>query len=181
MNLTNHLLISMPHLSDQIFGKSLIYVCEHDDNGAMGIIINKPFPLKKDNNILKQMGLNKIIPLPNIYFGGPVEIHHGLFLHNSTYETQGTHQISNSISITSSNTVIDDISNGNGPQNYRFLLGYSGWSAGQINKEVENGDWLAIPASSNLIFETPDRQKWDEACQIIGVNIMNISGSAGLS
>ena len=181
MQLTNNFLISSPHLDDQIFGQSLIYICEHNKQGAMGLIINKPFPEEKTNTILKETGLINLNPLPNIYLGGPVGINNGFFLHNSTYTIEGTQQISNNLSITSNLQVIEDLSSGIGPKNYRFSLGYTGWDKNQLNEEIENGDWLLMPASLKLIFNTPDNKKWDKASLELGVDIMNISGNTGFA
>ena len=97
MQLTNYFLISSTNLNDQIFGHSLIYICEHDNKGAMGLIINKPFPKENLNLILKETGLINLKPLPNIYLGGPVGMNNGFFLHTSKYFTQGTQQISNKL------------------------------------------------------------------------------------
>ena len=181
MNLTNFFLISSPNLNDNIFNHSLIYICEHDNNGAMGLIINKPFPQENLTLILEETGLIDLKPLPNIYLGGPVGINNGLFLHNSQYNIEGTQKISNEISITSNNLVVDDLSKGIGPKKFRFSLGYTGWAKGQLDKELENGDWLLMPASSQLIFNIPDEQKWLNASSQFGVDIMNISGNAGLA
>ena len=181
MQLTNYFLISSPNLNDQVFGNSLVYICEHDQKGAMGLIINKPFPKENLNLILKETGLINLKPLPNIYLGGPVGMNNGFFLHTSKYSTKGTQQISNELSITSNNIVIDDLVKGIGPKKYRFSLGYTGWDKNQLDKEVENGDWLLIPSSSKLIFNTPDEKKWNEASSELGVNIMNITGNTGLA
>lgn len=181
MNFSNYFLISMPHMADNLFGKSLIYMCEHDEKGAMGFIVNKPFPNNKMEAILQQTGLHNILPHPDIYFGGPVNLNNGFFLHNSKYSIEGTHQISDDLSITSNNSVIKDIENGKGPDNYRFSLGYTGWSAGQLNKEVENGDWLVMPSSKKIIFETPDEKKWEKAAKEYGIDILNLSGQSGLA
>ena len=181
MNLTNYFLISSPNLNDHIFGHSLVYICEHDNNGAMGLIINKPFPQENLNIILKETGLIDLKPLPNIYLGGPVGMNNGLFLHTSKYSTKGTQKISNEISITSNNSVIHDLSNGIGPENFRFSLGYTGWDKKQLDTEVENGDWLLMPASSQLIFNIPDEKKWHKASSEFGVDITNIHGNAGFA
>ena len=181
MQLTNYFLISSPHLNDQVFGNSLIYICEHDQKGAMGFIINKPFPKDNLNLILKETGLINLNPLPKIYLGGPVGLNNGFFIHTSKYSTKGTQQISNELSITSNNIVVDDLANGIGPKKFRFSLGYTGWDKNQLDKEVENGDWLLMPSSSKLIFNIPDEKKWNKASSELGVNIMNITGNTGLA
>ncbi len=181
MNLKNHFLISSSHLKDQVFGQSIVYVCEHDNNGAMGFIINKPFPNDNLDIILNETGLINLNPLPNIYLGGPVGMNNGFFIHNSKYKTNGTQKISKNISITSNNKVIDDLANGMGPNKYRFSLGYTGWDKGQLNKEIENGDWLIMPASSKLIFNIPDNKKWDKISSEFGMDLMDITGNTGFA
>ena len=181
MKLKNHILISSSHLEDQVFGRSIIYICEHDKNGAMGFIINKPFPEKNLKLILNETGLNKLEPHPNIYLGGPVGINNGFFIHSSKYSTKGTQKISKTISITSNNKVIDDLTNGTGPTKYQFSLGYAGWDKNQLDKEIENGDWFIMPASSKLIFNTPVNKKWETVTSEFGVDLVQITGNTGFA
>ena len=181
MNLKNHILISSSHLEDQLFGKSIVYICEHDKNGAMGFLINKPFPEKNLKLILQETGLSKLEPHPNIYLGGPVGINNGFFIHTSKYYTEGTQKISKTISITSNLNVIDDLANGLGPNKYRFSLGYAGWDKGQLDQEIENGDWFIMPATSKLIFNTPDSKKWDTVSSEFGIDLVEITGNTGFA
>ena len=181
MKFTNYFLLSMPHMDDLIFGRSIIFICEHDNKGAMGLIINKPFQSNKVNSILKKVGLDILQPNPNIYFGGPVGINNGFFLHTSKYSIDGTFQISDKLSLTSNNLMINDINQGKGPKKYQFSLGYTGWKKDQLDKEVENGDWLVFPSSSKLIFDIPDEKKWNMASSELGIDIMNITGKTGIA
>jgi putative transcriptional regulator len=168
-------------LEDQVFGKSIVYICEHDKNGAMGFLINKPFPEKNLKLILQETGLSKLEPHPNIYLGGPVGINNGFFIHTSKYYTEGTQKISKTISITSNLNVIDDLANGLGPNKYRFSLGYAGWDKGQLDQEIENGDWFIMPATSKLIFNTPDSKKWDTVSSEFGIDLVEITGNTGFA
>ena len=179
--LSNHFLISMPHIADPIFSKSLIYLCEHNSSGSMGIIVNKPMVSENTATILQKTGLEKIEPMPEIYFGGPVNIEMGLILHNSDYKIDGTLNVSNNISLTSNKQIISDLKAGNGPSLFRFSLGYTGWGKGQLNKEIENGDWLVIPADLDFIFTIPDVTKWEKTSNKLGIDISTISGSAGIA
>jgi len=178
---SNHFLISMPHMTDPMFNKSLIFVCEHDGEGAMGLIINKPLPSANVGEILSQTRLDQLSPIPDIYFGGPVSMNQGFFLHSKNYEIEGSHPVSEQISLTSNIEIIDDIIKGKGPNNFRFVMGYAGWGKQQLDREFENGDWLTIPSSPDFIFQMPDHLKWENAAKTFGIDIMDISGRTGFS
>ena len=175
-NFSNHFLVSMPHMNDPFFEKSLIYICEHDDDGAMGIIINKTLPSQNVQEILTQTGLNKVKPYPEIFIGGPIATNMGLILHDSGYESDGELKISTKIKLTSNNQIIEDIINNNGPKDYLFLLGYSGWSQGQLEQEIENGDWLFMPANYKQIFQKPSSSKWNDTATQFGIDINSFNG-----
>ena len=130
---SNHFLISMPHMNDPIFSKSLIYVCEHNKDGSMGLIINKPMISENTAEIIQQTGLTQINPTPEIYFGGPVNLEMGLFLHDTTYDIEGTISVSKSVSLTSNKQIVVDLKNGNGPDIFRFSFGYAGWGLSLIH------------------------------------------------
>ena len=172
----------MPHLNDSIFGESLIYICNHNDSGTMGVIINKLISSKNIENILKETGLEQLKPKLKIYFGGPVDMGIGMFLHDEKYKTKGTMNVSKSISLSSNINIVDDIKNGNGPKKFKFTLGYAGWDKGQLEKEIENGDWLLVPSNDDLIFNTPSTKILDRIQSLIDIDINNFSGGlSGLS
>ena len=181
MNLKNHFLIAMPHLSDDIFGKSLIYICDHDEKGAMGIIVNKLIPSTSINEVLQETGLNQVYPKIELCLGGPVQLEHGFILHDNSYRTTGTYPISDNVLLTVNEKIIYDIISGNGPKQFRIALGYAGWEKGQLNREVENGDWLVMPAAPELIFSHDNDEKWARATERFGINMNDITGSIGLS
>ena len=181
MNFKNHFLISMPHLVDSFFSKSIIYMCEHEENGAMGIIINKNLSSKKSNLIINEMGLNSLSPNPDVFLGGPVQMNRGLFLHSCDYANEDSKIVSKSISITSNKEIISDLNSGKGPNKFRLTFGYAGWGENQLEREYENGDWLLLPANPGFIFDTPDKIKWDEAAKSFGIDILDISGNTGIS
>ena len=178
---SNHFIISMPHMNDPIFSKSLIYICEHDNDGAMGIIINKPMISENAADIIKQTGLAQIAPPPDIYFGGPVNLEMGLILHDANYNIEGTLTISKSVALTSNKQIVLDLKNGGGPDEFRFSFGYAGWGKGQIEREIENGDWLLMPADDDFIFSIPNTDKWKKAASKFGIDILDLGGSAGLA
>ena len=181
-NLSNSFLINMPHLKqDPIFGQSLIYICEHNKEGAMGVIINKPLQKEQSIDILKEIGLNRFIESNSVYFGGPVSPDKGFILHDSNYKAEETLVISNTARISFSHDIIDDIKNGSGPNSCRLVMGYSGWDSGQLEAELENGDWMIMPSSKDLIFSKTDKNKWNIAIANMNINIQDFSGQSGLA
>ena len=170
--LSNIFLINMPHLSqDPVFGQSLIYICEHNNEGAMGLMINKPLQKEQSSDILKEIGLNN----QSVYFGGPVSPEKGFILHDCDYKKDETMLISNTAAISYSNEIINDIKNGSGPSIFRLIMGYSGWDAGQLEEELENGDWMVIPSSKDLIFSKTDKDKWDIVISDFDINIRSVA------
>ena len=178
---SNHFLISMPHMNDPIFSKSLIYLCENNPDGSLGLIINKPMVSENAADILQKTGLETIKPVPEVYFGGPINLQMGLILHDADYEIEGTLPVSKSIALTSNKQIVNDIKLGEGPKKYRFSMGYAGWGKGQLEKEIEKGDWLLIPANKKFIFSIPDIDKWQVAATQFGIDISNLGGSAGIA
>ena len=175
----------MPHVNDPIFKKSLIYICSHDKDGAMGLIINKSISdlkLKDEaDSILKETKLHQINPKPNVYFGGPVDLNMGIILHPLDYMSKKTIKISNQVGVTSDSKILKDIALGKGPSMFRFSIGYAGWSDGQLEDEFENGDWLIAPSNSEIIFDIPDEQKWAYINNQLGIDINDISGHGGFA
>ena len=184
-DLSNHFLISMPHVSDPVFKQSLIYVCSHDKSGAMGLIVNKPISdlnlTQELDFILEETKLSKINPAPNIYFGGPVDLNMGIVLHPLDYSTKKTIKISNKIGVTSDSKILTDIISGSGPSIFRFSIGYAGWSNGQLEDEFKNGDWLIIPSKSEMIFSMPDKKKWAYINNKLGIQISDLDGMSGFA
>ena len=176
----NQFLISMPKMSDSIFEKSIIYICEQQIDGYMGIIINKPISNK--NEVIDELGSSSMKNIKDIYFGGPVKINRGLILHANDYNNEGTIKISTNISLTSNDKIINDINIGLGPENYKFIVGYSGWSKGQLENEIENGDWLLSNLNEKYIFQKNDEKKWENAYKDLGLKIkMFTGGNSGIS
>ena len=156
-------------------------MCQHDENGAMGIIINNPMHAENIDEIIQQTELGQINPTPEVYFGGPVNLEMGLFLHDNSYEIEGTLSVSKSIALTSNKQIVADLKNGNGPDEFRFSFGYAGWGKGQVEREIENGDWLLMPSDDNFIFTIPNSDKWQKAASKLGIDILDLGGSAGLA
>ena len=164
-SIINHILISMPHMQDPYFNRSVIYMCELNKNGAMGLIINKPFkdPILKKNfeNFYDEKDeiLNAV---DQIYFGGPVMVERGIVLHDAAYKSEGTINISDHISMTSQQHVLKELQHRpNIP--FKLMLGHSGWSQGQLEREIENGDWLMQNTTRDFIFNVNAEQMWQQA------------------
>ncbi len=181
-SLTDHLLISMPHLNDVFFEKTVIYICAHDTSGAMGMVVNRPLMSDQVEEILEALELDDSDSEANIreiYYGGPVQPSLGFVLHTPEYALESTEKISESVALSTSLEVIRDIQYGTGPAFYRFTLGYAGWGPEQLEREIANGDWLLIPAESEFIFKKPDHIKWEESARKFGIEITQIGGGAG--
>ncbi|MBI45207.1 MAG: hypothetical protein CMG66_03470 [Candidatus Marinimicrobia bacterium] len=176
-DLKNHFLVAMPSITDPIFKKSLILICDDNKDGTMGLIVNKPIEI--DDVLLMQNQNLLQIQDSKIYFGGPVNLHEGFVLHEPNYHTEQTINISNSLSLTSNDKVINDINKNNGPDNFLFTLGYSGWDKNQLNNEIQNGDWLIVPADVDSIFKKNDEEKWNSYSSLLGFDFNDLSGQSG--
>lgn len=183
-SLQNHLLIAMPHLADEPFNKAVIYMCEHSPQGAMGLIVNRPMDSTKIALVLNALGLDGDGPpdqFSDIYYGGPVQPGLGFVLHSTEYEQASSNRLSSDIALSTSREILEDIQQGNGPDQFRFSLGYAGWGAGQIERELANGDWLVMEATLEFVFNKPDDLKWDASAKRFGIEITEISGFGGMA
>jgi len=169
----------MPHLTDPYFSRSLVFICEHDEQGAMGLIMNKSF----DDDVVKEVfptliindeAINEVIS--PMYFGGPVSLEQGFILHSNDYITSDTIQVTEEFSLTSNSAVIDAIQAGQGPHHFKMMLGYAGWGEGQLEREIENGDWLFQEVTLEFIFEGNDSEKWISATQSFGIEMAPTTG-----
>jgi len=176
-DLKNHFLVAMPSITDPIFKQSLILICDDSKDGTMGLIINKPI----DFNEMLLMQNEDALYLENskIYFGGPVNLDVGFVLHEPGYRTEQTLNISKNLCLTSNDKVITDIKKNNGPDNFLFTLGYSGWDKNQLNDEIKNGDWLIVPADTESIFKKNDTEKWSTYSSLVGFNLNDLNGESG--
>ena len=180
-SLKNQILISMPHMNDPFFSKSVVYICEHEKNGAMGMIVNKKLDAPELNKII-----NKLFKVEkyfntfksNTFFGGPVSLERGIILHHSDYSSSKSISISKSISLTSDQGALGDLKRGKGVP-FKIILGHAGWSAGQLEREIENGDWLIQNTTSDFIFNLSPNQMWEHAARSIGLDINSNLGTPG--
>ena len=179
-NLTNHFLIAMPGLQDPNFFRTVTYICEHNDQGAMGIVINRPMNIHL-GQILEQMEIPLQTPMTDqpIFIGGPVQVDRGFVLHPSAHRWESTLEITPEISVTTSRDILEAIGANTGPRQSLIALGYAGWSSNQLENELAANAWLSGPADMDIIFQRPPEERWQAAAQILGVDLNLLSSDAG--
>lgn len=183
MNLSGKLLIAMPGMGDPRFERSVIFICAHSEDGAMGLIVNKPAPDLTFGQLLKQLD----IPEPDdpsrairVHFGGPVEHVRGFVLHSTDYGGEGTTlHIDDRFGMTATLDILQAIARGEGPASSLLALGYAGWGPGQLEAEILRNGWLTCDASPDLVFSERNDLKWTRALATLGVDPRSLSGSAG--
>jgi putative transcriptional regulator len=186
INLTNQFLIAMPGMSDPTFAGSVIYLCEHTEKGALGLVINKPVDIKLKNLFEKvELSLTRddIADAP-VYFGGPVQTERGFVLHEKQSSDGSPYNSTLSIAggvleMTTSKDVLEALAEGAGPKKLLVTLGYSGWGAGQLEDELSRNGWLTVDADPAIIFDTPIEQRYDRAVSLLGIDPRMLSQEAG--
>ena len=180
-SLSNHFLIAMPALDDPNFYHTTTYICEHDENGALGVVINRPLNMRLID-ILKHMdiepGSDEISSRP-VYMGGPVQSDRGFVLHEPSGDWEATLKVTDRIGITSSRDILQAIAAGEGPEKAIITLGYAGWGAGQLEQELATNTWLSGPASSKIVFDTPSEERWMAAAALLGIDLNLLSSDMG--
>jgi putative transcriptional regulator len=179
--LSNQFLIAMPGMADPNFAQSVTLVCEHNAQGALGIVINRPLPMTF-GEVFKQLGLDaahsKVASDP-VLAGGPVQTDRGFVLHTPGPLWDSTLPVSDWLHLTTSRDILDALARGEGPPSALIALGYAGWDAGQLEAEVAQNAWLTVAAHDRLVFETALDDRWEAACQLLGVNLLHLSSDAG--
>lgn len=180
LDLIDHFLIAMPSMSDPIFNGTVIYICEHNQNGALGVIINKPTDMTiniffERINLKKKHIFDSSNALPETYyhsvmFGGPVQIERGFVLHSAINSFTSTLQVTQNISLTTSKDVLETIANGSGPQHVLISLGCAGWGAGQLEAEIKRNGWLTVKANPSIVFDIPITQRFTAALALLGID-----------
>lgn len=185
--LDHQFLIAMPGMQDERFARSVIYMCAHSEEGAMGIIINQVQELQF-SDLMVQLGIldeKQAIRLPSpardiiIRNGGPVDRSRGFVLHSDDYMVESTMPVADEICLTATVDILRAISSGRGPRHALMALGYSGWGAGQLEEEIAQNGWLTCPASTELLFDADIEHKYDRILASIGINPMHLSSQAG--
>lgn len=180
--LTGKMLLAMPSMMDPRFFRSVIYLCAHSEDGAMGIIINHPLEGVEFKELMEQLEL----PTPDVtleepvHFGGPVETGRGFVLHSTDYLRDGSLPINEDLALTGTTDILKDIADGNGPKKHIFVLGYAGWGPGQLETEIQENTWLNMDADAEIIFSGGNTSnKWEKALQRLGINPAMLSDQAG--
>lgn len=180
-NLTNQFLIAMPGLMDPNFYHTVTYICAHSEDGAMGIVINQPLDMAL-GDVLAQMNLtpsdNKIDQIP-VYLGGPVQTDRGFVLHEPLSTWESSINVNDAVGVTTSRDILQAIAAGGGPRESLIALGYAGWSAGQLEREIMDNVWLCGPANADVIFKTPCEKRWETAAALLGVDLTLLSSDVG--
>lgn len=180
-SLTNQLLIAMPGMADPNFSTTVTLICEHNDDGALGLVINRPLDLKL-GGLLSQLDVSNPDPgaadIP-VLMGGPVGAERGFVLHNPGTDYENSLAVSDDIQLTLSRDVLDAMAAGDGPRKSLVALGYAGWQPGQLENEMLANSWLNVPATADIVFDTPFDKRWMLAAQTLGIDISRISSDAG--
>jgi putative transcriptional regulator len=179
--LAGQLLIAMPQMMDPRFQRTVIYMCAHSADGAMGLVINKPMESLSFPDLLQQLEIEPQgmgAPMP-IYFGGPVETGRGFVLHSADYVEDATLVIGGNVALTANIDIVRAIASGKGPNRKLLALGYAGWGPGQLDQEIQANGWLSVPSDDNIVFGADNPAKWSAALGKLGVDIEKLSGFAG--
>lgn len=179
--LTGQLLVAMPNMQDARFERSVIYLCVHNADGAMGLVINQIADELSFPELLEQLGIESSgtgIGIP-IHVGGPVESGRGFVLHTSDYAQGSTIQVNESVSLTATVDILKDIAEGHGPRRALLALGYAGWGAGQLDGEIQQNSWLNVNADESLLFGDQPDTKWEQSLAKLGIDLSLLSGEAG--
>jgi putative transcriptional regulator len=188
IDLTNQFLIAMPGMADDNFAGAVVYLCEHTEKGALGLVINKPIDIKLKNLFEKvELKLDLVdqadLAEQPVYYGGPVQTERGFVLHEklagdgAAYSS--TMSVPGGLEMTTSKDVLEAVSGGTGPRRILVTLGYSGWSAGQLEDEIGRNGWLTVDADPVVIFDTPIEKRYDRALQLLGIDPRMLSQEAG--
>jgi len=181
MNLTHHFLIAMPLMDDPNFSRTLTYVAEHSDRGALGIIVNRPIDMDLASlfeRVEVPLGDQDIARQP-VYYGGPVQTDRGFVLHRPAGDWSATLSVNEEVGLTSSRDILEAVASGMFPHDILVTLGYAGWDAGQLEQELADNAWLSTPADISIIFDLPPEERLAAAMQSMGIDFANLSEDAG--
>lgn len=182
-NLANHFLIAMPSMLDPVFGGAVVYLCEHNAQGALGVIVNKVTDMNMDT-LFERIDLEiDIVPQAGgdrpVMFGGPVQVERGFVLHSPLGAYSSTMQVSDEIALTTSKDILEAAAAGKGPERILVSLGCAGWSAGQLEDEIVRNGWLTVPARPEIVFDMPVEQRFAAAMKLLGIDPAMLAGVAG--
>jgi putative transcriptional regulator len=179
--LTGQLLVAMPTMRDPRFTRSVIYVCAHNSEGAMGLVVNRLVGSITFPDLLEQLGIEPGGESGSIrvHFGGPVESERGFVLHSTDYVQSGTMVVDRDVALTGTIDILRDMAGGHGPRKSLLALGYAGWGPGQLDAEIQANGWLSVAADESLVFDDGLDDKWERAIGKIGIDFSKLSGEAG--
>jgi len=181
VNLTHHFLIAMPAMMDPHFANSLTYVCEHNPEGALGIVVNKPIDMTL-STLFEQIDVpleDRLLVDSPVHFGGPVQIDRGFVLHRPIGNWQSTLAVNDAVGLTTSKDVLEAAGRGEGPKDMFVSLGYAGWSAGQLEMELAQNAWLTVEADPDVLFDLPAERRLSAAVRLLGIDMSRLSDMAG--
>jgi putative transcriptional regulator len=181
MNLTHQFLIAMPAMADPNFEGSVVYVCEHGEKGALGLVINRPTDLTLERLFDKIDLKLEIAPWRDtpVFYGGPVQTERGFVLHQPRGEYSSSLQVSDEIALTTSKDVLEAVADGSGPERMLVTLGYAGWGKGQLESEIGNNAWLTVEANPAIIFDTEPEARFAAALKLLGIDPLHLTGQVG--
>ncbi|WP_254684849.1 YqgE/AlgH family protein [Tateyamaria omphalii] len=181
LDLTGQLLVAMPGMGDPRFDRSVVFMCAHGEDGAMGLIVNKPAVDMNLGELLDQLDIKGSTPARThpVHFGGPVETQRGFVLHGADYTSRLQTLEVGAFGMTATQDVLEDIATGEGPERALVMLGYAGWGPGQLEGEIARNGWLTVGATPQLVFGTGDTSKWIKALNALGIDPLGLSGEAG--
>ena len=181
VNLTHHFLIAMPNMADPYFSKSLTYICEHNEQGALGLVLTRAVDLTL-SALLDQIKIpiaRREIGAIQVHFGGPVQMDRGFVLHQPPGEWQSTLHVNDKIGLTTSKDILEAVARGEGPEKIFVTLGYAGWAPGQLEHELSLNAWLSVAADTSVIFDLPLESRFDAAMHLLGIDAVNLAEDAG--
>ena len=181
VNLTHHFLIAMPAMADPHFAKSLTFVCEHNDQGALGIVVNRPIEMNL-HTLLEQVSISPADDAHKstaVHYGGPVQMDRGFVLHMPLGTWQSTLKVSPDLGLTTSKDILEAVARGAGPRQVHVTLGYAGWAPGQLEHELAQNAWLTVYAKPEVIFDLPAEERLPAAMNLLGVDYAKLSDTAG--
>lgn len=179
--LTGQLLVAMPQMQDPRFARTVVYMCAHTANGAMGLVLNRLVDNVTFPDLLEQLNITgrQVEREIHVHFGGPVETGRGFVLHSADYVQDATLVIDENVGLTATVDILKAIAQGDGPKSSLLALGYAGWGPGQLDSEIQANGWLSVGADDGLLFDAEIANKWERAMAKIGIDFSKLSGDAG--
>lgn len=180
-SLKGHFLLAMPSMKDPNFSKTVVFLCEHTADGAMGFVVNRPSHLMEALDVYKEFDLEHVDSATHVpvYTGGPVQLDEIFLLHGPPFDYEGTYPMGDEVALSNSMATLTSVAKGEGPENVAIFLGSAGWAAGQLEGELVGNVWLTVKAGIDLIFDVPAELRWENALERLGIDPVLLSGEFG--